>query len=156
MSSQVAPQTEGLGRTVALRVTSYPAHIAHKYREQFASVLELRFCDVERTDSNHAEIGINEGHAKEIVSWVRANADADTMIINCDAGFSRSPAMALAVADILGLPDEGRKLRELAARGVYAPNRTVYDYLVDAAGLRAQRQADLEEVFSIPSRRGFI
>jgi len=90
---------------------------------------------------------ITEWEAQTIVDFVRQHADKDCLIVHCDAGYSRSPAVALAAGDILGLVDETRRIREFAAQGVYQPNRTVYNRITEMAGLRAKRQEDLEAAF---------
>jgi predicted protein tyrosine phosphatase len=94
---------------------------------------------------------ISDDEAIVVVNFIRKHcADVDTLVVHCDAGFSRSPAVALAAADILGLIDVGRELRDAVSQGVYQPNITVYQKIAGAAGLRDQRQADLDAVFGLP------
>lgn len=154
---EISPHSEGLGRTVLIRITSYSKFKPLQFHEQFEDIMHQKFADVEdndnferrtrRTTSRRPILPITEHEAKEIVNFVRQHADKDCLIVHCDAGFSRSPAVALAACEILGLTDESRRLRELASKGIYQPNQTVFNRITEAAGLREKRQKDLEHVF---------
>ena len=55
----------------------------------------------------------------------RHRADVDTIVVNCHAGMSRSPAVAAAICEVLG-EDSARFFRE------YMPNRYVYETVLAA------------------------
>jgi len=150
---EISPHSEGLGRTVLIRITSYSKFKPLQFREQFEDIMHRKFADVEDNDNfmygtiSKTILPITEHEAKQIVNFVHQHADKDCLIVHCDAGFSRSPAVALAACEILGLTDESRRLRELASKGIYQPNQTVFNRITEAAGLRKKRQQDLEHVF---------
>lgn len=143
------PQMDG--KTVMIRITSYQFRPL-VFGDLYAAVHEQRFLDVEdhhahmyEQDQFDAPITITTAQAEAIVAFIREHANADQLVVHCDAGFSRSPAIALAAADILGL--EAEDLRDAIARRVFAPNSTVYLRLTEAAGLRKKRQEELNAVF---------
>jgi predicted protein tyrosine phosphatase len=45
-------------------------------------------------------------HAKAIASFLRSRLreGVETVVVHCNAGFSRSPSIAMAIADCMGLP----------------------------------------------------
>lgn len=150
-ASEISPVSEGLGKTVIIRVTSYKFFKALEHCEEFHDKLQLRFPDIE--DSEYTAqatqlLPIQEHHAKTIIAFLHKNKDANCLIVHCDAGYSRSPAIALAACDILELTEERAKLQDMVRRNLFAPNGTVYRRITEAAGLRGQKQAELEEVFS--------
>ncbi|MGC4122717.1 MAG: hypothetical protein QM765_50730 [Myxococcales bacterium] len=68
-------------------------------------------------------------HAKAIWAFVdRHKASAPLMVVHCEMGLSRSPAVAAAIARALGGEDDFF-FRE------YLPNRFVYDLMLKARGL---------------------
>ena len=69
---------------------------------------------------------MNSYHANEIWAFLRKHQDkCDHLIIQCEQGMSRSPAIGAAVARCLDIPAE-RFWRK------YQPNRYVYDLVVEA------------------------
>ena len=89
-------------------------------------VLRLQFQDRDRilhdADNN---VLFNETHAQLILSFVAAHPDAERLNVHCDAGYSRSPAIAAALSKILVGDD-----RYFFQR--YRPNMLVYRRILEA------------------------
>jgi predicted protein tyrosine phosphatase len=85
--------------------------------------LNLSFADVGSKTANGA---ITPEQAKQIVDFVRDNADEDTLVmINCMAGVSRSAGVAAALTK-LALKTDQRFFKR------YTPNMLVYRAVLDA------------------------
>ena len=70
---------------------------------------------------------MNVDHAKAIWQFVqRWRNEVETIIVHCEQGMSRCPAVAAAICKVLG-GDDRRFIHE------YVPNRYVYDLLVATA-----------------------
>lgn len=68
---------------------------------QFAAVLRLNFDDVNERGSD-SDILFAADHARAIVDFVDLWPDADRLIVHCNMGVSRSPAVALGLCDAHG------------------------------------------------------
>lgn len=68
--------------------------------------------------------------AKVFADYVKGLADADTLYCCCDAGESRSPAVAAAVIRYFGLDD-----MQVWENPHYHPNMLVYEMLANALGV---------------------
>lgn len=69
--------------------------------------------------------------AREIWSAVQQHRDhVETILVHCEAGISRSPAVAAAICRALG-QDDSSFFRD------YQPNRHVYRLVLQAAGVQA-------------------
>lgn len=68
------------------------------YNYGFKPTLELDFFDVFKGDKGF----ITKKHAEKLRSKLPEIAKAKTIMIGCDAGISRSPAVAAAIATYLG------------------------------------------------------
>jgi predicted protein tyrosine phosphatase len=66
-------------------------------------------------------------HAREIWDFVLRHRDVERVVIHCDAGISRSPAVAAALARVLN----GDDVEFFAGR--YRPNMRVYTLRLDYA-----------------------
>jgi len=64
-------------------------------------------------------------HARQIVEAVRMHPEAEELLVHCDAGFSRSPAVAAALSKALTGDDKSFFRR-------YSPNMRVYRTLLEA------------------------
>jgi predicted protein tyrosine phosphatase len=72
----------------------------------FAAVLRLSFDDVlERGDPS--DILFAEKHAHEIHEFMDRYSDADRVVLHCNMGVSRSPAVALGLCDVRGWATAG-------------------------------------------------
>jgi len=98
--------------------------VRHRRPSLCVAVLELAFHDAEPISgfrpSGHVDYMTNED-ASGIWSFVRAHEGTyQSIVVHCEQGMSRSPAVAAALAEGLGL-DSTRFWEE------YAPNQFVYD-----------------------------
>ena len=84
-------------------------------------VLTLYFDDVER-EVDGATLFSDE-QAEQVIDFIRKNQAADTLLVHCYGGESRSRAVAVFADEMLGL-DSSRH------RNTGHPNRYVYDTLV--------------------------
>jgi len=90
----------------------------------YKAVLRLVFDDITR-EHGAGWILFNEQQARQILSFVREHIDAPGLIVQCAFGESRSPGVALGIADALGLdvhsleeryPDYNRHVRAVLRR----------------------------------------
>ena len=63
-------------------------------------------------------------HARQIIAAVRMHPDAEELLVHCDAGFSRSPAVAAALSKAL-TGDDKHFFR------TYSPNMRVYRTILE-------------------------
>lgn len=63
------------------------------------TMLSLNFDDVSVTDIP-GTVPFSMNHVEKILDFMEKHQDADFLIIHCDAGVSRSPAVAIAIAEI--------------------------------------------------------
>lgn len=81
-----------------------------------------QFDDIDSGTEVHGEIPMMKSDAKHIVDGIEHNINRiQQIIVHCDAGYSRSPAVAAAIAKAFGVDDE-----EYFSGGRYCPNRHVY------------------------------
>lgn len=67
--------------------------------------LRVQFSDIDRLDSRQSGQVITDQQAQEIARFVdRLPHHAEHLVIHCEHGRSRSPSVAMAVCDHLGLP----------------------------------------------------
>ncbi len=95
-------------------------------------VLRLAFADLipSGVDASTRSLLFTPAQAEQIWSFVdRHRANVERIVVHCDAGHSRSPAIAAALARAFGLEHENY-FRQ------YEPNQHVYDTMVAA---RAER-----------------
>lgn len=122
------------------------------------STLALSFDDLSFDPEDDAEVReiskvlgrmpclFSASHAERILSFLEANQECGTVAIHCDAGISRSPAVAAALSKAEG-GDDSRFFKE----GV--PNMTVYRTLLSSAFEKQEKLASSGETFlsSVPS-----
>ena len=72
---------------------------------RYRAVLRLAFDDISAfADHSTDDASISKEQAQSVAAFVRTHADADTLLIHCAAGVSRSRSMAAAICDVRGLP----------------------------------------------------
>lgn len=117
---------------VVISITTTAEDVARiPQNEHCRGVLRLWFRDVDQVSEQHPEETLfRPEHAKRIWELVRAHrAEIERVLVHCDAGMCRSPAVAAAIARALGEDDEPFFRR-------YMPNRRVYRMLL------AEHEAD--------------
>ena len=159
----IDPRGEGWAKAAMIRITTDPAFAPLRFEKDFQAILQLRFADWEdgdREKMDPSQIAFFEARglilepisleqAKHIVNFVEdiSQRGFSHLVVHCQAGFSRSPAVAIAIAEHLQLIDELRKLQALASRGVFAPNQTVLRRIREVTGAHTRKQEELEQTF---------
>lgn len=69
-------------------------------------------------DHSADDSSISEAQAASVATFVREHAGADTLLLHCAAGVSRSRSMAAAICDVLGLPYQWTVLNDDVYRRV--------------------------------------
>lgn len=92
-------------------------------KENRVSVLQLAFQDIEFKGRSGA---ISPEQAKKIVDFVAEHNDINNILIHCEAGLSRSPAIAAAIDKIYSGQNEKW------FNDPYTPNQLVYNILLEA------------------------
>lgn len=88
-------------------------------------VLRLSFIDADEQRDDQPHVLFGREQARAILDFVTEHRDAiERVVVHCDAGLSRSPAVAAALAVCLGQSDQ-----EFFQR--YRPNMRVYRTLLD-------------------------
>lgn len=100
--------------------------VLYRRTEGFVAAIELSFDDVDPSGGfplpGRAQL-MSKGDAEQIAQFVQERRDeVDGFVIHCEAGISRSPAIASAIARYLNQPEE-QFWQE------YHPNRYVYETL---------------------------
>jgi len=90
-----------------------------------AGVLRLSFLDVDVVVPRVREEDLfSEEQARRLWDFVLRHRDVERLLVHCDAGTSRAPAIAAAVAKVFEGDDE-------RFFSTYTPNRRVYRTLLD-------------------------
>lgn len=96
-----------------------------KYRRENKNIINVayvQFDDIDSSETVNGETPMSESDAKTIVdAFMKYKDRVEQIIVHCDAGYSRSPAVAAALAKALGMSDE-----VYFSSGQYCPNRHVY------------------------------
>ena len=115
--------------TALIEVVTYedPADMVF---DQFAAHLKLVFSDV---DSISHPDRMSEGQALQVADFIRSLGEGiGTLFVSCEAGMSRSPAIAAAIILALGGDD-----MVIWNNTAYSPNGYVYRMVLKAFGLDA-------------------
>jgi predicted protein tyrosine phosphatase len=115
---------------IVISITSGPDDVARLQRsDQCRGVLRLSFPDAEAPSGQFTEGDLfSQSQATQIWDFVlQHQAAVQRIVLHCDAGVSRSPAVAAAVARALGADNA-----EFFS-GRYHPNMRVYRLLLQAA-----------------------
>jgi predicted protein tyrosine phosphatase len=111
-------------------ITSGAADVARlRINDQCLGVLRLSFPDAEEPSEAFPEAALfSSEHARQIWDFVlRHRETVERIVVHCDAGISRSPAVAAAIARTLNGDDA-----EFFG-GRYSPNMRVYRLLLGSA-----------------------
>ncbi len=114
---------------VIISITSHPDDVARlRLNEMCRGVLRLSFPDAEVPSDLHVETSLfSREQAMEIWTFTEKHlSQIERVIVHCDAGVSRSPAVAAALARVLNDDDT-----EFFG-GRYRPNMRVYRFLLEA------------------------
>jgi predicted protein tyrosine phosphatase len=114
---------------IILSITSGPDDQARlRQNRECRGVLRLSFPDAEAASEQYAENELfSAEHAKQVWDFaLRHRQLVERILVHCDAGKSRSPALAAALARVLN----GSDTEYFGGR--YTPNMRVYRMLLDA------------------------
>ena len=144
------PRRYGADRAAMIRITTMPEFVPLVFRDAYVDVLELRFADVtaegwhrivseqehqdladqqikRMLDNGHAMWLMTDDHARQIVEFAdRVRDQVELLVVHCDAGVSRSSAVALALCEKYGFVDEARAIQDSPR---YRPNLYVRDLI---------------------------
>lgn len=73
----------------------------HWFKKQHNNVLNIDFDDSTFDDEESGIFSITESQAKDIVDFFENNIHVDNFIVHCEAGISRSAAVAVCFVDFL-------------------------------------------------------
>lgn len=113
--ARVERKTDWPGSYVVISMYDYHGHPPTiPQTDRLRGVLSLRFQDFDpvrreyQKDEKYqntlvSEMWMRPEHGRQIWDFLNRHADVDTIVVHCNAAVSRSPAVAMAVADCLGL-----------------------------------------------------
>jgi len=148
------PRRYGADRAAMIRMTTMPSFVPLVFPSAYVATVEVRYADVtpetwehiypEEHDlieaqrkAGHAMWVMTDAHAQEIAAFLYLIKDQiDLLVVHCDAGISRSSAVATAAAEMFGLDTE---LERLQSNKRYSPNQYVLSMVRKHISLGAQR-----------------
>src|SRR3954468_3595204 len=93
------------GREVCISIAN-PGVSATVLSAKFADVLRVSFSDIAAPSPFPFDQLFDTDHARAIVEFVTRWTDVDRIVVHCVGGVSRSPAVALGIAELLGQPTD--------------------------------------------------
>jgi predicted protein tyrosine phosphatase len=100
LSREEAEHYEPRGKEICISISDPDAPPA-RISPRFAAVLRLNFDDlIERGEPS--DILFAEDHARKIRKFIDAWPNAESVMVHCNAGVSRSPGVALGLCDLRG------------------------------------------------------
>jgi predicted protein tyrosine phosphatase len=136
-----------------------PEFLPLAHQTEFEDVLCLKFDDIlEKTynslpaDEQARMTLFNEQHAKQVVEFFHQWKDkVDLFVVHCDAGISRSSAIAISLAEYGNYAEELERMTGLSPNGTdshdYWPNPLVWSTIRHITGWDTARQHEFEELF---------
>lgn len=150
-----SPKNEGFASAAIIRITSMTEFLPLWYRHEFSDVLELFFDDVtEETlvqlihqgNNKHNLVMFNQGHAEKIVEFFNVHkTSCDAFVVHCDAGVSRSAAVAMSLAKYSGHIDAYTRI--ITNVPAYCPNPHVRQVMADEMGVSVEQQQLYNNLF---------
>lgn len=120
-----------LSDTIIIRITSNENFAKMDSQSQFMDILELRFDDISEQHPKEDSMlygKMTQEHYNDIKRFIQKyQSVAKNLIIHCDAGQSRSPAVALGILDYL-IEDHEHAKELVLKNGHWKPNAFVLSY----------------------------
>lgn len=111
----------------AISVSSKPDAWPDLNQDKLVDWLKLSFDDIDYFVGENYVL-FDETYADKILNFVEKNKHVDTLLVHCEAGISRSPAIAAAISKIyLGYKEDQIYFDK------YSPNMLVYNVLLNVA-----------------------
>lgn len=111
------------------RDTEFPP-LSTEAKDSRKGILQLRFEDMDNSPGMYGTavafdyVLFSEEHAKQILDFVfKEHAQVPVILVHCEGGISRSPAVAAALTKIMGGDDS-------PLFQIHMPNRRVYSILL--------------------------
>lgn len=119
------------------------------------NVISLQFHDITRvkyfkTYSMYNRVLFDEDHAKKIIDFVdsvHAKPEQEYLVVHCDAGISRSSAVACYINDYLGLDQEKFKYSNIGIN----PNHHVWNTLRSVKDIKIDEKDSVYSYFHFKS-----
>jgi predicted protein tyrosine phosphatase len=102
VSGDRARAYEPAGSEICISITN-PEADPVALSAQFRAVLRLAFSDIAGPSPFAWDRLFSSDDARRTLEFIGAHSDADTLVVHCTAGESRSPAVALALTELWGL-----------------------------------------------------
>lgn len=156
------PRRYGANTAAMIRMTTMPSFIPLVFRDSYMDVLELRFADVteegwkrmQAEEGDLIEEALKQGHAcwpptKDHMKQINDFAEnifgkVELLVVHCDAGVSRSSAIAMSLCEKFELVDE---LRQLNENRRYRPNHFMRSMMREFYMPSKERQALYDKLF---------
>jgi len=144
--------TELMQPVLLIQISSTGAFVPFRYVEKYKDVLRCTFGDSTLQETWLGELRGGKLFSKSDASIIKEFVSnhitsAKAIIIHCNAGISRSPAVALALAEWLDLP---KVIKQIAFNFNYFPNPHVLSICRKEFGTVVGLHAKYAEVFGKP------
>lgn len=147
-----SPRVNRFERAVLIRITSLPQFLPLKHEDEYEDIIHFTFDDMLEEYYNNlppdqaARMELfTEKHAQQIVNFFDKWKDqVDVVVVHCDAGISRSSAVAIALAEYSNSTEE---LERMTTHNAYWPNPLVWRTIRKVTGWTADQQETYEELF---------
>lgn len=109
--------------TAIVSICNTDRSMIHWFADKHNNVLNLDFDDVLFTDEEAGIFALNDEQAKILVDFFEEHKDVQNFIVHCEAGISRSAAVAVCFVDFLHM--NGKKDITLHKNYAFSPNTLV-------------------------------
>src|SRR3954470_5394986 len=103
LSQVLAELFEPNGRAICISITD-PGQPPAVLSDRFDAILRLSFSDIRDDGPVDGPVLFSRGDAARVLDFVNNAAPTEIIVIHCLAGVSRSPGVALALAEMNGWP----------------------------------------------------
>ena len=124
-------RTSNSETSILISITSHHGKQAEVYMNNENKILNILFLRFDDTDRRDTYLGISHIDARKIINFIRDNVsdkDFDKVIVNCEAGQSRSAGVAAALMKYFNNDDT-----PIFDNPMYTPNMLCYRTVIDAA-----------------------
>ncbi len=133
-------------KTVIIRINEPDYEVKDlKYKDLFTDILEVSFHDVVKGMKNLDDsiVLFNNEHSNKIIEFIKRHKDADTFVIHCIAGVSRSSAVGLSLSWIL---NNSRLEQAILKSKMYSPNSFILETMAKDLGIEKEKQSVIDSL----------